>query len=123
MRNYLNKQSAFSLIELLVALLILSVGVMGAGKLLLNSTQSWALAIQQEHAITIVGAVADAVSLDPTGRQIANIRQYWQQHLDKNLPGSILDIHTEIVEKRCWYTVRLIFPSSRLKTLQLKVSV
>lgn len=114
----MNSQSAFSLIEVLVALLILSAGVMGAGTLLLNSTQSVALAVQREHGITIAWAVANALSMDHEGRGLAAIRQDGQDRLDQSLPGSILSIHYEMIEKRCLYTVALRFSSPNLKPIE-----
>jgi prepilin-type N-terminal cleavage/methylation domain-containing protein len=117
------KISAFSLIEVLIALVILSFAVMGSGKLLLESTVGYRVAEQQAEAMIIASAIADSVAMDSDGVLIQGTRQYWQNKLDSALPGSSLMIEHQQLEDKCVYTIVLSFGPRRLKTITLTVVV
>ncbi len=117
---FLNKQSAFSLIEVLIALVILSFGVMGTGKLLIKSGAGYNVLQQQAEALAIASAIVDSLSVDQSGALIAQTVQYWQNKLDITLPGSSVMIGYQKFEDKCIYTITLSFASLRQKTLTLK---
>jgi prepilin-type N-terminal cleavage/methylation domain-containing protein len=119
----LKKQSAFSLIEVLIALVILSFGIMGTGKLLIESSAGYSVLQQQAEALAIASAIVDSLSVDQSGTLIAPTIQYWQNKLDINLPGSSVRIEYQRFEEQCVYTITLSFASPRQKTLILKVAV
>lgn len=118
-----NKQSAFSLIEVLIALVILSFAVMGTGKLLIESCAGYSILQQQAEALMIASAVVESLSPDRSGALKEHILQDWQKKLDSVLPGSLLMIEHEQLENKCVYTITLSFAAARQKTLILKVAV
>lgn len=118
-----NKQSAFSLIEVLISLVILSFAVMGTGKLLVDNRAGYSVLQQQADAWMITSAIVESLSVDRGGVLSASIMQDWQQKLDIVLPGSLLMIEHQQFEEQCVYTVTLSFASRRQKTLTLKVVV
>jgi prepilin-type N-terminal cleavage/methylation domain-containing protein len=118
----LKKQSAFSLIEVLIALVILSFGIMGTGKLLIESSAGYRVLQQQAEALAIASAIVDSLSVDQSGALIAETMQYWQDKLDITLPGSAIMIEHQKFEEQCVYTITLSFASSRQKTLILRVA-
>ena len=121
--SLLNKQSAFSLIEVLIALVILSFGIMGTGKLLIESSAGYSVLQQQAEALAIASAIVDSLSVDQSGALIAQTMQYWQSKLDITLPGSSIMIGYQKFEEQCVYTITLSFAFPRQKTLILKVAV
>ena len=121
--SLLNKQSAFSLIEVLIALVILSFGIMGTGKLLIESSAGYSVLQQQAEALAIASAIVDSLSVDQSGTFIAQTMQYWQSKLDITLPGSSIMIGYQKFEEQCVYTITFSFASFRQKTLILKVAV
>ncbi|HQZ87826.1 MAG TPA: prepilin-type N-terminal cleavage/methylation domain-containing protein [Gammaproteobacteria bacterium] len=116
----LNKQSAFSLIEVLIALMILSFGITGMGKLLIASSAGYSVLQQQTEALAIASAIVDSLSVDQTGALVAQTMQYWQNKLDIALPGSAVMIEHQKFEDKCVYTITLSFASPHQKTLILK---
>lgn len=122
-RERFNKQSAFSLIEVLIALVILSFGIMGSGKLLVESTAGYSMVQQQAEALMIASAIVESLSMDQAGVTIQQTTQYWQNKLDNTLPGSTLTIEYQKLEDKCVYTLTLSFASARQKTMTLKIAV
>jgi len=58
----------FSLVEVLVALVILSVGLLGSAVLLLDGLRDQALASRQEAALGLVADIADRIRSNPLAR-------------------------------------------------------
>lgn len=58
----------FSLLEVLVALAILSVGLLGAAVLLLHGLRDQAFASRQEAALSLVADIADRIRSNPLAR-------------------------------------------------------
>jgi prepilin-type N-terminal cleavage/methylation domain-containing protein len=119
----LNKQSAFSLIEVLITLMILSFGIMETGKLLIESHARYNRVAERAEALRIISAVLESVLVDRSGVLVAELRQDWQHKLDMVLPGSVLVITHQKFEDKCIYTVTLSFGSSTQKALTLKAVV
>jgi prepilin-type N-terminal cleavage/methylation domain-containing protein len=117
------KQSAFSLIEVLIALVILSFGITGTGKLLVESSAGYSVLQQRAEALMIASAIVDSLSMDQSGALVAQTTRYWQNKLDNALPGSSLKIGHQKFEDKCVYTITLSFASARQKTLILKIAV
>ena len=60
-----NRQSGFSLIEVLIALIIMSVGMLGIAGLYVQSLQAGRTSMFRHHAVTLAGDIADRVRANP----------------------------------------------------------
>ena len=56
----------FSLVEVLIALIIMSVGMLGIAGLYVQSMQAGRTSMLRHHAITLAGDVADRIRANPT---------------------------------------------------------
>ncbi len=61
------RQLGFSLIEVLIALIIMSVGMLGIAGLYVNSMQAGRTSIFRHNAVTLAGDVADRIRANPFG--------------------------------------------------------
>jgi type IV pilus assembly protein PilV len=59
------RQSGFSLIEVLVALIVMSVGMLGIAVLYVQGMQAGRTSLFRHHAITLAGDVADRIRANP----------------------------------------------------------
>ena len=59
------KLSGFSLVEVLIALVIMSVGMLGIAGLYVQSMQAGRTSMLRHHAVTLVGDVADRIRANP----------------------------------------------------------
>ena len=59
-------QDGFSLIEVLIALIILSVGMLGIAGLYVTSMQAGRTSIFRHNAVTLAGDIADRIRANPT---------------------------------------------------------
>ena len=104
------KQQGFSLIEVLIALIIMSVGMLGIAGLYVQSLQAGRTSMFRHQAVALAGDVADRIRANPragtayssagnTGCNpeqpepgAAAMAEYdviaWQQQADDTLPGS-----------------------------------
>ena len=57
----------FSLIEVLIALIIMSVGMLGIASLYVHSMQAGRTSLFRHNAVTLAGDVADRMRANPTG--------------------------------------------------------
>jgi len=60
------KQRGFSLVEVLIALIIMSVGMLGIAGLYVQSMQAGRTSLFRHHAVTLAGDVADRIRANPT---------------------------------------------------------
>ncbi|MEL7185701.1 MAG: type IV pilus modification protein PilV [Pseudomonadota bacterium] len=60
------KQRGFSLVEVLIALVIMSVGMLGIAGLYVQSMQAGRTSMFRHHAVTLAGDVADRIRANPT---------------------------------------------------------
>jgi type IV pilus assembly protein PilV len=60
-------QSGFSLIEVLIALIIMSVGMLGIAGLYVHGMQAGRTSLFRHHAVTLAGDVADRIRANPLG--------------------------------------------------------
>lgn len=60
------RQSGFSLVEVLIALVIMSVGMLGIAGLYVQSMQAGRTSMFRHHAVTLAGDVADRIRANPT---------------------------------------------------------
>lgn len=58
-------QSGFSLVEVLIALIIMSVGMLGIAGLYVQSMQAGRTSMFRHHAVTLAGDVADRIRANP----------------------------------------------------------
>lgn len=64
-RNSVPRQRGFSLVEVLIALVIMSVGMLGIAGLYVQSMQAGRTATFRHHAVTLAGDVADRIRANP----------------------------------------------------------
>ena len=65
-QKYLIKgNSGFTLVEVLIALIILSVGMLGIAGLYVHSMQAGRTSLFRHHAVTLAGDVADRIRANP----------------------------------------------------------
>lgn len=60
-----NRQRGFSLVEVLIALIIMSVGMLGIAGLYVQSMQAGRTSMFRHHAVTLAGDVADRIRANP----------------------------------------------------------
>ena len=60
------KHQGFSLVEVLIALIIMSVGMLGIAGLYVQSMQAGRTSMLRHHAVTLAGDVADRIRANPT---------------------------------------------------------
>jgi type IV pilus assembly protein PilV len=58
-------QSGFSLVEVLIALVVMSVGMLGIAGLYVQSMQAGRTSMFRHHAVTLAGDVADRIRANP----------------------------------------------------------
>lgn len=110
-----NRVGGFTLIEVLIALIIMSVGMLGIAGLYVHSMQAGRTSMFRHHAVTLAGDVADRIrantqafaayagagannncvngGIDCTGPQMAaNDIFLWNQQAAANLPGGNVGI-------------------------------
>jgi type IV pilus assembly protein PilV len=61
-------QSGFTIVEVLVALVVLAIGLLGIAALYLNSLQSGRTAIYRTHAINLAADLADRIRMNRTAQ-------------------------------------------------------
>jgi len=60
------RQNGFSLVEVLITLVIMSVGMLGIAGLYVQSMQAGRTSMFRHHAVTLAGDVADRIRANPT---------------------------------------------------------
>ena len=60
-----NKSKGFSLVEVLIALIIMSVGMLGIAGLYVQSMQAGRTSMLRHHAVTLAGDIADRIRANP----------------------------------------------------------
>ncbi len=66
--NLIKRVGGFTLVEVLVALIILSVGMLGIAGLYVHSMQAGRTSLFRHHAVTLAGDVADRIRANPRGQ-------------------------------------------------------
>ena len=64
-KNLIKRVGGFTLVEVLIALIILSVGMLGIAGLYVHSMQAGRTSIFRHHAVTLAGDVADRIRANP----------------------------------------------------------
>ena len=62
----LRKSKGFSLVEVLITLIIMSVGMLGIAGLYVQSMQAGRTSMLRHHAVTLAGDIADRIRANPT---------------------------------------------------------
>lgn len=60
------KSNGFSLVEVLIALIVMSVGMLGIAGLYVQSMQAGRTSMLRHHAVTLAGDIADRIRANPT---------------------------------------------------------
>jgi type IV pilus assembly protein PilV len=68
MQKVSHRPRGFSLIEVLIALIIMSVGMLGIAGLYVHGMQAGRTSTFRHHAVTLAGDVADRIRANPLGR-------------------------------------------------------
>jgi type IV pilus assembly protein PilV len=63
----IQNQGGFSLVEVLIALVIMSIGMLGIAGLYVNSMQAGRTSIFRHHAVTLASDIADRIRANPRG--------------------------------------------------------
>lgn len=58
-------QSGFTLVEVLIALVIMSIGMLGIAGLYVHSMQAGSTSLFRHHAVTLAGDIADRIRANP----------------------------------------------------------
>ncbi len=108
-------QRGFSLVEVLIALIIMSVGMLGIAGLYVQSMQAGRTSLFRHHAVTLAGDVADRIRANPmagvayTGfgadnncvgagidcdaaQMASNDIFLWKQQADESLPNGNINV-------------------------------
>jgi prepilin-type N-terminal cleavage/methylation domain-containing protein len=120
MINFFSKESAFSLIEVLIALLLLSMVSTGVGKLLLENRRSSQQAIIYQEIAIISVALIEAIRNDPMGFQQGDALRYWQQKLEEISPQAEWVI-VPTGEEKCSYRIKIIFSTAVMTPIEFNV--
>lgn len=64
-KNPVKRVGGFTLVEVLIALIILSVGMLGIAGLYVHSMQAGRTSLFRHHAVTLAGDVADRIRANP----------------------------------------------------------
>jgi type IV pilus assembly protein PilV len=64
-KNLIKRVGGFTLVEVLIALVILSVGMLGIAGLYVHSMQAGRTSLFRHHAVTLAGDVADRIRANP----------------------------------------------------------
>jgi type IV pilus assembly protein PilV len=64
-KNLIKSVSGFTLVEVLIALIILSVGMLGIAGLYVHSMQAGRTSLFRHHGVTLAGDVADRIRANP----------------------------------------------------------
>ncbi len=64
-KNLVKRVAGFTLVEVLIALIILSVGMLGIAGLYVHSMQAGRTSVFRHHAVTLAGDVADRIRANP----------------------------------------------------------
>jgi type IV pilus assembly protein PilV len=59
------RQSGFTLVEVLIALVIMSIGMLGIAGLYVHSMQAGSTSLFRHHAVTLAGDIADRIRANP----------------------------------------------------------
>lgn len=64
--THLRKSKGFSLVEVLIALVIMSIGMLGIAGLYVQSMQAGRTSMLRHHAVNLAGDIADRIRANPT---------------------------------------------------------
>lgn len=114
------KQSAFSLIEVLVALLILSIGIVGASKMLTQTIEHYHQAELRERVTILAWSIADYLRAYPMGQDLEKNTATWQAQLVQTLPNGRLTIQRgQTTEEVSAYIITISAPT--IEKIQLEL--
>ncbi len=124
------KQYGFNLVEVLIALIIMSIGMLGIAGLYVNSLQAGRTSMFRQQAITLAGDVADRIRANPTAGtayteaggdkscvsatadcsaedMAANDIFLWSQQAAESLPGGTVGITRNTTPFPVEYTITI----------------
>jgi type IV pilus assembly protein PilV len=122
------RRRGFSLVEVLIALVIMSVGMLGIAGLFVQSMQAGRTSMFRHHAVTLAGDVADRIRANPTAGAVyagggvdwgcvaqgvdcsapgmaANDIFLWAQQAADQLPNGLVEITYDGAVDPPYYTI------------------
>jgi len=128
--NSNKQQRGFSLVEVLIALIIMSVGMLGIAGLFVQSMQAGRTSMFRHHAVTLAGDVADRIRANPragigysgfgadngcvgTGNDCNEAAMaahdifLWDQQAIESLPGGLISVAFDDTLLPPEYTIRV----------------
>jgi type IV pilus assembly protein PilV len=124
------RHRGFSLVEVLVALIIISVGMLGIAGLYVQGMQAGRTSLFRHHAVTLAGDVADRIRANPRARgayvgtgvdrncvaagidcsdtdMAANDIFVWQRQARDTLPNGEVSVSIDDANRPPQYTIRI----------------
>jgi type IV pilus assembly protein PilV len=124
------RQRGFSLVEVLIALIIMSVGMLGIAGLFVQSMQAGRTSMFRHHAVTLAGDVADRIRANPRAgisyagfgadngcvgmgndcneaAMAANDIFLWDEQATDSLPGGAITVNFDDTLVPPEYTIRV----------------
>ncbi|MBP6103881.1 MAG: prepilin-type N-terminal cleavage/methylation domain-containing protein [Gammaproteobacteria bacterium] len=101
------RQSAFSLIEVLIALLCVSISTAALNKVLLDSCYYFRRLAVEQSITTLAWNICEAFRFLTDPSEAAETLAYWRQRLKLVDPQSDLKVQCSKVENRWVYTIQV----------------
>lgn len=124
------RQRGFSLVEVLIALVIMSVGMLGIAGLFVQGMQAGRTSVLRHHAVTLAGDVADRIRANPRAgaayedagvdnacvgygnncdeaSMAAHDVLLWQQQAVDSLPSGVVGVVFDITATPPLYTINV----------------
>ena len=109
-------QSGFTMVEVLVALVVLAIGLLGIAALYLNSLQSGRTAIYRTQAVTLAADLADRIRMNRTAQGAYNtaFADVAAADADCGTTGGCTDIELASTDLSTWKaTIALLLPNGQ----------
>lgn len=123
MQRMIKNQSAFSLIEIVVSLLVLSCGIVAISQLLLTSANSDRISEKRQKLAIMTRSIANSLSFNLSSEELTVKTQYWQQKVEQIAPGARLSIIREQDEGKWIYIIQIIVDQKTMHSLEVKLTV
>lgn len=143
------KESGFSLLEVLIALSVLSVGMLGVASLYVQGMRAGQTSIWRDHAVTLAGDVAERIRANPHATSayrgdaldnhcVARVRNcnevemaghdilLWQQQAVETLPAGGVEITVDDAVHPAVYTIDISWiepAATQRSSYSIKISV
>lgn len=104
-KNKIHYQSAFSLIEVLVALCLLSMAISGFSELLLKQIVLFQEAEYRQHLWIKTAALVEVLRSDPGDNFNEKTISFWREKIELLKPGTMVIVTRQENKKECAYMI------------------